>query len=357
MRRLLSVFVLSVALSSIIGSAAEATEVWGNQAAVPNVTPKSPGVLAAGPNGTVYVVDPARDEVLERLSDGRFVALAGDGKQGFSGDGGPARGARLDLLYYSGIAVGGHGTVYFTDAGNDRVRGVLPNGTIETIAGGGTVPLGFAPVPAREASLGKPYSGVAGLTIGPNGQLYLATDTGVYRLAPNGDLYWAVGKSEPLPTNWGGVYSNPAIQNDFTAADRLAFDGAGDLYVAGGGGWGLYEMTATGALQFIEVFRGEGAGTFGSLASDPDGSVIECYNSGVFARAPDGKTTTIATATKLSTLLGKENTFTGGYGVAVDSHGDVFVDMDASVWSSTAALMEIHPNGTMTTLWKLRELP
>lgn len=111
-------------------------------------------------------------------------------------------------------------------------------------------------------------------------------------------------------------------------------------------------METNGSLRFIEVFRGQGAGTFGSLASDPNGSVIEAYNSGVFAQASDGKMSTIATRAKLSVLLGKKNTWAGGYGVSVDSHGDVFVDMDASTWSSTAVLIEIRPNGGASVLWK-----
>jgi len=147
---------------------------------------------------------------------------------------------------------------------------------------------------------------------------------------------------------------NPAIQNDFLNADRLALDGAGDLYVAGGGGWGLYEMTAKGALRFINVFRGEGAFTHGSLASDPDGSVIEADNSGLFARAPDGATTVIHV--DLNAPLGQGNQFTAGYGVAVDAHGDGYADMDASVFSSVAAIVEVQPNGHVITLWRLKEL-
>jgi hypothetical protein len=78
--------------------------------------------------------------------------------------------------------------------------------------------------------------GPNGLAIGPGGELYIATADGVYRLGNDGRLYWVVGEGKPLPPNWGGVYSNPGIQNDFTNANHLAFDAHGDLFVAGGGG-------------------------------------------------------------------------------------------------------------------------
>jgi len=323
----------------------------------PSVAPKEPEALAAGPKGRLCIVDTGREEVLQRLPDGKFMVVAGDGKTGYSGDGGPAVDARLALDGDSGIAVGDNGMVYIADPGNDRVRAVLPNGTIETVAGGGHIALSTKkPVPARDASLNEPNGSVAGMAIGPDDELYFAINSGVYRLAPNSDIYWVVGEHKPLPKNysWDG---NPAVQNDFLYADRVAFDGKGDLYVAGGGGlYGLYEKTSSGALRFITVLR-EG-GPLGVLASGPNGSVIESYGKGVFSRTSNGTTTMIATPAELQRLLGKDSGFAGGGGVAAGSRGDVYVDSDASIWAGpTSALLEIHPNGTMTTLWKLRELP
>jgi hypothetical protein len=159
--------------------------------ASPSVAPKEPEALAAGLAGRLYIVDTRRDEVLERLPDGKFAVVAGDGKTGYSGDGRPAVDARLALGADSGIAVGANGTLYIADSGNDRVRSVLPNGIIETVAGGGHVALSTTkPVPARDASLNEPNGSVAGLAIGPDDQLYFAINSGVYRLAPNGELYW-----------------------------------------------------------------------------------------------------------------------------------------------------------------------
>ena len=48
------------------------------------------GPLAVAPDGLLFVVDEARHEVLVRLPDGTFRVVAGDGKSGFSGDGGKA---------------------------------------------------------------------------------------------------------------------------------------------------------------------------------------------------------------------------------------------------------------------------
>jgi len=247
------------------------------------VSPKSPYGLAVAPNHDLLVVDSGRDQILRRLPSDEFQVVAGDGKRGFSGDGGPAVRAEINLDYQAGIAVAKNGTIYFSDAQNGRVREILPDGIIETVAGGGTVSLGTKPVAALSAKFDAPW-GLFGLVIGPNGELYIGANA-VYRLGPKGVLHWVVGKSGvSLPKNWHGVYSNPAIQSDFTPAVRIAFDGKGELLVAGGGGFGLYEMTSAGKLRFVENLRGDGY--WGSLAAGAGGSVVLAYNAGVFRFSP-----------------------------------------------------------------------
>ena len=54
--------------------------------------------------------------------------------QGFSGDGGPATAAQLDVP--QGVAVASDGTLYIADTNNGRIRKVATDGVITTIAGG-----------------------------------------------------------------------------------------------------------------------------------------------------------------------------------------------------------------------------
>jgi len=321
------------------------------------VSPKAPTTLVVAPNGGLLVVDSGRDQILRRLPSGKFQVLAGDGKRGFSGDGGPAVDAELHLDYQAGIAVARNGTVYFADALNGRVREVLPDGIIKTVAGGGTISLGTNPVPALSASFGGPFS-LFGLAMGPNGQLYIGTN-GVYRLSPDGVLHWVVGKLVPpkdLPKGWGGVYSNPAIQSDFMPATRLAFDGKGDLLVAGGGGWGLYEMTKSGKLLFLETFRGDGY--WGSLSEASRGSVALSYGGGIFRFSSTGTVEPIghlgsAIDSALGRLTKGPHMFIGGDGVAVSVNGDIYVDTNVgNTFTSVSAILELRPNGSVVPLWK-----
>ncbi len=154
------------------------------------VMPKTPTALTIAPNGDLLVVDSRLNQILRYLPTGKFQVIAGDGKRGFSGDGGPAVRAEIDDP--SGIAVAKDGTVYFSDTGNGRVREILPDGIIETVAGGGTLPLGTKAVVALRANFLTPW-GLFGVAIGPNGQLYIGTN-GVYRLGRDGMLHWVVGE-------------------------------------------------------------------------------------------------------------------------------------------------------------------
>jgi hypothetical protein len=308
------------------------------------ISPKIPGALAVGPSGALYVADGGRDQILRRLSDGLFQVVAGNGKSGFSGDRGQAIDA--EIRGASGIAVAKNGTVYFADEGNGRVREILPDGIIETVAGGGTVPLGSKPVPALSASFGGPSS-LFSLAIGPGGELYIGTSA-VYRVNSSGMLVWVVGSSaRDLNKGFNGIYSNPAFQIDFAPALQLAFDGKGDLLVAGGPGFGLYERTTTGRLWFLENDRSDG-NLRGSLAAAPDGCVVLA---GEARFHPSGSITPIA-AHGLRTVLGPHNEFITGEGVAVAPNGDIYLDADAGWFSSASAIVEIGTNGHVSTLWK-----
>ena len=193
----------------------------------PIVVPEHRYGMAIAPDGTLYVIDSARDEVLRLTSDGQFQVVAGGGRRGFSGDRGQAIDTAIDVESDSGIAVARNGTVYFADTSNGRVREVLSDGVIETVIGGGSTTIAQGALPAREVSLSKQFTATS-LAIGPGGDLYVAAGP-VYRLGRNGQLQWVVGKDIRPPKDWAGGYANPAVQLDFASSSRIAFDGRGDL--------------------------------------------------------------------------------------------------------------------------------
>jgi len=95
-----------------------------------------------------------------------FNTVAGTGQNGFLGDGGPATESQIG--YPSGVDVGPDGSIYICDRGNYRIRKVDIEGIITTVAGNGTDGYSGDGGPATDASF-TPW----GLDVGPDGSIYI----------------------------------------------------------------------------------------------------------------------------------------------------------------------------------------
>src|SRR5687768_9143482 len=85
----------------------------------------------------------------------RIETVAGTGKAGFSGDGGPALQAELNNPY--GLVVGPGGALFVCDMGNHRIRKIDKKGIITTVAGNGVKGWSGDGGPALAAALNEPY--------------------------------------------------------------------------------------------------------------------------------------------------------------------------------------------------------
>ena len=85
--------------------------------------------------GNLYLSDTGNHRVRKISTSGVITTIAGTGVAGFSGDGGPAATAQLNLPY--GLATDLAGYLYVADYGNDRVRRIGLDGLIVTVAGNG----------------------------------------------------------------------------------------------------------------------------------------------------------------------------------------------------------------------------
>jgi sugar lactone lactonase YvrE len=169
-----------------------------------------PSGLALDDAGNLYVADSTGERVLKVDGLGKVTVVAGTGAPGFSGDGGPATSAALN--FPSGVALDGAGNLYIGDSSNNRVRKVDSSGVITTIAGNGSGGFSGDGGPATAAQLFFPV----GLAFDGAGNLYLAD------LSNN-----QVRKVDTL----GMISSVPgtaAFHNPF----GVAVDSVGNLYVA-----------------------------------------------------------------------------------------------------------------------------
>ena len=82
------------------------------------------GGLTVDLEGNVYIVESTVGRILKLTPEGVLTVIAGSTQPGFSGDGGPATQAQLDLP--KGIEVDADGNVYFADSENNRIRKLTP---------------------------------------------------------------------------------------------------------------------------------------------------------------------------------------------------------------------------------------
>jgi hypothetical protein len=114
--------------------------------------------LTVAANGDVIFCD-TNNHVIRRISreTGIINTIAGTGEKGYSGDGGPATGARLNEPYEVRIHPGGD--LYWVERMNHIVRRMdHTNGRVETLAGTGKPGFSGDGGPAAEATLHEPHS-------------------------------------------------------------------------------------------------------------------------------------------------------------------------------------------------------
>jgi sugar lactone lactonase YvrE len=130
----------------------------------------SPLGLAVDAAGDLFVADSHNQRVREVLAGtGVITTVAGTGTAGFAGDGGPAKAAVLDLP--TALACDAAGNLFVADTGNHRVRRIAATtGVITTVAGNGVEGFGGDGGAATAAMIDSP----GGLAVDAAGNLYLA---------------------------------------------------------------------------------------------------------------------------------------------------------------------------------------
>ena len=180
-----------------------------------------------GPDGALYVCDITKHQVRRVDLQARTISIvAGTGEKGYSGDGGPATKAQLNEPYE--VRFDGAGNMYFVEMRNAVVRRVdAQTGVVSTIAGTGKHGFGGDGGPAREAQFSRPHS----IALDHSGNLYVC-DIGNHRIrridleTGRIDTYAGTGEREPTPDG------APLTGTPLNGPRALDFDGRHTMYLA-----------------------------------------------------------------------------------------------------------------------------
>lgn len=267
-----------------------------------------PTAMAWDAAGLLYVVDHENHRVRRVDVAGVITTVVGSGPAstaggGFGGDGGPAEAAELNQPI--GIAFR-DGVLYIADASNSRIRAVDASGLISTIAGNGGV-VGLAPLqldgPVVDAILAAPVE----LTFDPAGELVF-TDRGLNRalmIDTQGVLRLLAGNGA---SGFGGD-GGPATEAQLKEPTGIAFDRAGNLYIADTGNQRIRRVDLSGVITTVAGtgkagFSGDGGPATAAELHDPFGLIVDADGNLWFADHANGRVRRIDPSGAITTIAG-----------------------------------------------------
>jgi sugar lactone lactonase YvrE len=308
---------------------------------------ESPGDLAVAPDGTIFVAEPHRDEILVRYTDGRLAVWAGDGKRGNTGDGGPATNA--EITSPKALALSPDGTLYFQSG--TSIRAVADNGVISTVAGAGTIPPDRITdgLRARRAA----FTTETGLAVSPKGILYVSPQSAraVFKLQ-RGRLLSVVRASELARVEPRSAY--------YLGPVGIAFDTAGDLFFYTAHPWTVVVRTPSGTLIFVHSFRAFtetdtnvfAPGLHHVLFAASVSSLVGFSPSVPSRRSHEAEIRIVVKFGPTGHLFPGQEYFMPN-GIGVTSRGDIILDgelVDRGGSRGTAVLVEVTPDGHLRQL-------
>ncbi len=317
--------------------------------------------MAVDRAGNVWLADEEGSRV-RRIDAGTGLIglVAGNGTDGFSGDGGLATEASLSSP--RGLAVDSSGNLYVADTWNNRVRRVeAATGRIATVAGGGGCCGPGDGGPATATWLSNPR----GVALDSHGNLYIAEGNRVRRVnALTGTITTIAGDAS---SGFSGD-SGPAVWARFQDPSGLAFDASDNLYVCDTGNRRVRRVAAaTGIVTTVAgggtAFPGEGGPATGARLDGPEGVsldaagnlyIADAYRQQVLRVSPSGLLRVVAGGGEPADELGDGGTPTaarlqGPRSAAIDPLGRLLV-LDsgharlrrATLTSSLVADLAVH---------------
>ncbi len=268
----------------------------------------SPRNVAVDAAGNIFVGDTYYHQVFRINAAGTIAVVAGTGKQGFSGDGGPATLAQLDTP--AGMVVDAAGNLFIADSANGRIRKVTPEGNISTVAA---------------------ISGPTGIAVDPAGILYvsqIASNT-VRRVLLDGTSSVLAG------TGTAGYFADggPATLAGLFQPSGVELDAAGNLFVADSGNRRVRKITPQGIISTVAGngaagVTGDGGPATAASLDGPADLAISKDNTLYISDGASGRVRSVNGDGVISRVTASG--FGGLSGIAVDNQGNVFIGVNAS---------------------------
>ena len=290
-----------------------------------------------------------------RGQGGIITTVAGNGTEGFSGDGGPATSASLSVL---GVAKDASGNLFIADLENLRIRKVSPDGIITTVAGNGAQGFSGDGGPAAAASLSDPER----VAVDASGNLFIAdsqNNNRIRKVSPNGIITTVAGNGRNDFCGDGGLATAACLNQP----GGIAVDASGNLFIADSYNGRVRKVSPSG---FITTVAGGGmpsddlgdGGPATSASLSPADVAVDAFGNVFIADYITSRIRKVSPNGIITTVAGNgDYGFSGDggpaasaslyfpTGVAVDASGNLFI---ADIYNSR--IRKVSPNGVITTV-------
>jgi streptogramin lyase len=297
----------------------------------------NPYGLVRGPDGALYICE-IDNHIIRRIgTDGRISIAAGNGQRGFAGAGGSATEATLNEPYE--VRFDRAGNMWFVDMKNHVVQKVDTSTRIlTTVAGTGKAGFSGDGGPALRAQLNQPHS----IQLDRDGNLFIC-DIANHRIrrvdARTGIIMTFAGNGQKSATPDGGRFVEAALYGP----RAIDFDREGNLWLALREGNAVYKLDLrAGTIHHVagtgkKGFTGHGGPAASAALSGPKGLSIGPEGNVYLADTESHSVRMIDVKTgRLELVAGTGERGDGPAGDPLQCrmsrpHG-VFVDEDGAVW-------------------------
>ncbi len=309
-----------------------------------------PQGVAVDSTGNVYVSDARNQSIRKIAPDGQVSTLAGPSSPSRTSGSADGQGsaARFNSVY--GISLDRAGNLYVGDGNNHTVRKITSAGLVSTFAGAPSVS-GFADGLVDAAQFDTPL----GVAADSSGNAYVgdSRNNSIRKITPAGQVSTVAGSATT-----GGSADGAGTAALFNRQNGMAIDSAGNLYVADKNNFRIRTITPAGLVSTLAGSThgyAEGTGTAAQfktveyLAVDSAGNayVSDADNYRIRKITPAGLVSTLAGSGTRGSAdgTGALALFDAPFGIAVDEAGNVYV---AEFFNHT--IRKISPAGVVSTL-------
>lgn len=239
---LLPLFVHAQIISTIAGVNIAGYTGNGGPATIARIN--HPNQITLDPLGNVYIAESENNVIRKIGTDGIITLVAGNSYQGYSGDGGPATAAMLNTPL--AVRFDDTGNMYIPCAADNRIRKVNTSGIISTIAGNGSAGYAGDGGLASAAAFDGPFC----LAFDSHGDMFVADNYNncIRKIEmTTGTITTVAGTGVAGYSGDGG----PATAATFDGPIDLAFDKAGNMYVADILNSAIRKIDDTGGISTI----------------------------------------------------------------------------------------------------------